>query len=371
MKFVSEKSLLQHVLQQLGKVTPARSTLPILSSVLISAEDDKLSLRATDLEISQVIYILAGIKSEGSVVIPHRTLLEITSEMPEGELEIEVGDDRKVQINTTFGSYSIMSKPVEEFPSLPEIDNQQSVQLPATLLKRAIDKTAFAASHDELKPSLTGVLFQFHEDSFRAVATDGHRLAKYIYTDFKGAEYQGDNIVPVKFLQILGTYLADDEEVVLNISDNHIMMVSQETTLYTRIIDERFPDYESVFPKDSDKHLKIDRDEFIAAVKRVSIFSNKTTHQIALRLSSEGLEITTEDVETVSAARESLSCAYEGEPLVVGYNANYLRDLISHVDGSTVLAEFRSPVSAAVIYPEQQQENEELSMLLMPIRLND
>lgn len=291
--------------------------------------------------------------------------------MPEGEIEIEVGDDRKVLINTSFGTYSIMGKQVEEFPSIPELDNHQMVQLAASLLKRVIDKTAFAASREELKPSLMGVLFQIREDSFKAVATDGHRLVKHIRNDYKGEGYQGDNIVPVKFLQILSAYLEGDEQITLYIGDNHIMMESQETKVFTRIIDERFPDYESVFPKDNDKSLKIDRQEFLSAIKRVSIFSNKTTHQIALRLSSDEIEITTEDVETISTARESLSGEYKGEALVVGYNSNYFRDILSHVDSSNVLVELRSPVSAAVIYPEEQEESEELAMLLMPIRLND
>lgn len=371
MKFSSKQTDLQQALQQLSKVTPTRSTLPILGSVLISGEGDKLSLRATDLEISQVIFIPANVKSEGIVAVQHRTLLDITSEMPEGDIEVIVDDDRKVQIETSFGSYSIMGKPVEEFPSLPDVDNIQSIKMPAPILKRIIDKTAYATSRDELKPSLMGVLFQFHEDSFKAVATDGHRLVKHLRTDMKGSSYQGDNILPVKFLNILQNYLHGEDEITLKIGENHVVMEGEEVVLYTRIIDERFPDYDSVFPKDNDKSLQVGRDEFVAAVRRVSIFSNKTTHQIALRLSTDGLEITTEDVETVSTAREEVACEYKGDPLTVGYNSNYLRDLVTHVDSSTVLMEFRTPVSAAVIYPQEQQQNEELSMLLMPIRLND
>ena len=264
-----------------------------------------------------------------------------------------------------------MGKPTEEFPSLPSIDDHQSVCLPAVTLKRIIEKTVFSTSRDELKPSLSGVLFNFRESDLLAVATDGHRLVKYLFEDYKGESFKGSSILPVKFLNVLNTYLDDDEIITLSIGENHVMMEGSETTLYSRLIDERFPEYDSVFPKDNDKLLKIDRESFLSAVKRVSIFSNKSTHQIALRLDSEGLVITTEDVETVSSARETLPCEYEGEPLVVGYNSNYLHDLISHIDSSTIHMELRSAVSAAVIYPEQQQEKEELVMLLMPIRLND
>ncbi|UCH63210.1 MAG: DNA polymerase III subunit beta [Fidelibacterota bacterium] len=371
MKFTSDKSSLQQALQQLSKVTPSRSTLPILNSVLMLTEDGKLSLRATDLEISQVIFIPAEVEADGSVAVQHRTLLEITSEIPEGEISIEVDSSHKVNISTSFGTYSIMGKPTEEFPSLPSIDEQQTLGMPAKILGRVIEKTAFATSKDELKPSLMGVLFNFREEDLLAVATDGHRLVKYLFKDHQGGSYQGSSIIPVKFLNILSSYLDDDETITLNIGENHIMMESGETTLYSRLIDERFPEYDSVFPKDNDKLLKIDREPFLSAVRRVSIFSNKSTHQIALKLGPEGLEITTEDVETVSSAKEALPCDYEGEPLVIGYNANYLHDLISHIDSSPVHMEFHSAITAAVVYPDKQQEKEELIMLLMPIRLND
>ena len=371
MKFSSDRSSLQRALQQLGKVIPARSTLPILSSVLFLAKDGKLSLRATDLEISQIITLPADVSTEGSVAIPHRTLLEITSEMPEGNLNFEVFDDHRVQITTSFGSYSIMGKPLEEFPALPEVDTQHSVSIPADLLKRIVDKTTFAISRDELKPSLQGVLFRFGKESLQAVATDGHRLVRFINTKFASGDYVGDNIIPGKFLGILGTYLNGSEDVSLIIGENHIMIQSQDTVLYTRIIEERFPDYESVFPKESTNNLKVDRDDVLSAVRRVSIFSNKTTHQIAFQLNGDGLKVSTEDVETVSNAQETLPCEYSGEPLKIGYNANYLRDILSHIDSSTVLIELDSSVTAAIFYPDQQKENEELTMLLMPIRLNE
>ena len=216
-----------------------------------------------------------------------------------------------------------------------------------------------------------GVLFQFRENDFHAVSTDGHRLVKYIRQDFNSGSYEGENIIPVKFLNILASYMGESDTVTFFIGDNHIMMRNQDTVLYTRVIDERFPDYATVFPQDNDKKLNIDKDEMLAAVRRVSIFSNRTTHQVALQLSGEGLEITTEDAETVSSAREKLSCDFTGDPIVIGYNSHYLRDMLSHIDCDKACMEFRSPVSAAVIYPAEQEENEEITMLLMPIRLNE
>ncbi len=371
MKFSCDQEALQGALQHLGKVAPTRSTLPILSSILISTESGKLKLCATDLEISQVIELAADIYSDGSVAVPHRTLLDITTEMPQGELNIEVSEDRKLQLSTNFGSYSIMGKSAEEFPALPNLDNKSEVSLDSELLRFVIEKTSFAVSKDELKPSLMGVLFSFGEEDFKAVATDGHRLVRFIKNDFRPGDYVGDNIIPVKFLSILLPYLHSDEQVSLNISDRHIMVNTGDTTLYTRIIEERFPDYESVFPASSDKKLVIRRDDLLSAVRRVSIFSNKTTHQIAFNLDGNQLVITTEDIETVSTARETLTCDYDGETLVIGYNSAYLRDIIAHINAEEVIGEFTSAVSAALFFGPDQDESETLTMLLMPIRLND
>ncbi len=371
MKFTSDRSSLHNALQQLGRVTPTRSTLPILSSVLLSTDNGKLRLQATDLEISQVINIEADVTADGSIAVPHRTMLDITSEMPEGELQIEVLEDRRVKLSTPFGNYSIMGKPAEEFPALPVIDGHHTVKISAEQLDSIIDKTSFAVSRDELKPSLLGVLFRFADDGLKAVATDGHRLVRYIKSDFDSGDYRGDNIIPVKFLNILSSYLVGEDEVSLNIGENHIMIHSKDTKLYTRIIEERFPDYESVFPQDNDKKVILNRHELLATVRRVSIFSNKTTHQIAFRLDQDGLEVSTEDVETVSTARETLPCEYEGDSLLIGYNSNYLRDILMHLDAEKLCGEFKSAVSAAIFYDDPPRENEDLTMLLMPIRLND
>ena len=238
MKITIESSLVHHSLQQLGRVVPARSTLPILSSIMLSSEKKRIGLRATDLEISQVFYIPAKIEGGGEIAIPHRTMLDITSEMPEGELEISVGEEGKVELSTSFGTYSIMGKPVEEFPALPEVDTDKSIEITTPMLKRVIEKTAFAVSKDELKPSLMGVLFQFRENDFHAVSTDGHRLVKYIRQDFNSGSYEGENIIPVKFLNILASYMGESDTGTFFIGDNHIMMRNQDTVLYTRVIDE-------------------------------------------------------------------------------------------------------------------------------------
>ena len=373
LSFSIDKQDLQGALNQLGRVTPTRSTLPVLSCVLMSAEGAELTFRASDLEITQVIRLPASVSGEGGIAVPFRMFADIVGEMPEGEIKVDISGEGNINLVTEFGKYSIMGRSASEFPSLPNIDGNISYTLPASRLEAIIDKTAFAVSKDELKPSLQGVLFQFRESDFRAVSTDGHRLSRVIISETAEAMPQGEYIIPAKFLSVLSTYLeGDNEDITLEVGENHIMLHRKETTLYSRLIDERYPDYESVFPTENNKRLVIGKDELLSAVKRVSILSNRSTRQIALHLSAnDAIDITTEDVETVTSARESVPAKFEGEALSIGYNSHYVRDVLSHVEGDQILMEFNTSVSAAVISSVSATNAIEHTMLLMPIRLND
>ncbi|MFQ6673226.1 MAG: DNA polymerase III subunit beta [Fidelibacterota bacterium] len=370
MKFSIEKSTLQEALQNLARATPTRSTIPILNSVLVNAGDGKLTMRATDLEITLVLTVDATIGEGGAVAVPHRTLMEITAAMPETSIEIKADDQNRVKIRTNFGSYDVAGSGADEFPGVPEVDNQKEVVVNAETLRRLVNKTIFALSSDELKPALTGVLFDFGAEQVTTVATDGHRLSICSRSDYDSRGYTGDVIVPKKFLQLLSQHLGDREEVVLWVGDNHLTVSLNGMTIFSRIIDERYPDYRSVLPQGNDKIVKANREDLLATVRRVAIFSNRSTKQIALRLSSGGNSITTEDPESASSANETIALEYEGEDLVVGYNAGYLGDILSHLDTETVIMKLNTPISAGLILPDVQTENEEVTMLLMPMRMS-
>ena len=362
------KGTFQEALQKLGKATPARSTVPILNTILFTAEETGLTMRATDLEITLVVNVEAKIDEQGSVAIPYRRLMEITNAMPETDMSIQSDDESRVRIETGFGSYDIAGSNSDEFPSLPEVDNKQEVVIGSDTLGRLIGKTVFALSADELKPALMGALFQFGSNDITAVATDGHRLSICERKDYTSKGYAGEVIVPKKFLQLVSQQLGEEEEVVLWVGDNHLTVSFDGMTIFSRIIDERYPDYRSVLPQGNDKIVKADRGNLLAAVKRVSIFSNRATKQITLKLSSEGNSISTEDPESASSAEEKIGLEYEGEELLIGYNAAYLGDLLSHLDTDSVIMKLKTPISAGLIIPETQVENEEITMLLMPMR---
>lgn len=372
MKLSTSKTELQTALQKLSKATPTRSTLPILSSVLFEAREEGVLLRSTDLEITIIVKLHASIEKTGSSALPLQTLLNITSELPD-KTRIQISSDleNKVKISTDLGVYDIMAKPSEEFPNTPEVDNRKSIGISSDNLIDLIKKTLFAVSKDELKPALTGVLFRFGENELTGVSTDGHRLVRYIKNDYKATEFKGDVIIPRKFLNLLSSVLNPDIEIKLWVGENHMTATNGEDTYFTRIIDERFPDFDSVIPKDNDQDLVVNREDLLSAVKRVSIFSNRSTQQIALRLTSEKIEITTEDPEKASKAKEEIKGSFSGEKLTIGYNATYLKDVLSNVTGEELRVKLKTSISAALFIPKEQKEKTNLTMLLMPIRLND
>ena len=367
---ISSNELLK-TLQKLSKGTPARSTLPILSCVLIEVENESVSLRTTDLEITISCKLDASIEGPGSAAIPLQTLMDITNELPDTRITITTDKDQKVELVTDSGAYDLMGKAVEEFPALPEVDNRKASGVEADTLKEIIKLTTFAISKDELKPALTGVLFRFSEKGLTAVSTDGHRMVRYVRNDFKGQEFSGDVIIPRKFLNLMNSLIVSGENIQIWMGENNLTANVGEDTVFTRIIDERYPDFESVIPKDNDKELVVEREALLSAVKRVSIFSNRSTHQIALEVTEEKVRVRTEDPEKASKAKEDIPARLNGESITVGYNAAYLKDVLMHIGSKNITIKLKTAISAGLVFPEAQKPNSDITMLLMPIRLND
>ena len=367
MKFSTSKSELQQALQKLSKATPTRSTLPILSCVLITATNEKTSLRTTDLELTIDLVISVSIEEEGSAAIPLKQLYDITNELSETRITIVADIKNKIEIRTNSGSYDLMGKQKEEFPATPKIEEKNKLSIQGSILKEIINSTLFAASRDDLKPSLTGVLFRFNDNGLTAVATDGHRLVKIIKEDYKSNSFTGDIVVPKKFLSYLSTFLSNGD-ILLSIGETHMTATINQDTIISRTINEVFPDYESVIPTDNEKTLKTDKKTLLGAIRRVSIFSNKSTHQVAFNISKESLIIHTEDPESSSRAKEEIIGEYEGDDLIIGYNGEYLKDVISHISGENVIIRLNTPISATLFTGEKEEDTK--TMLLMPVRLN-
>ena len=371
MKFSIDKSTLQTTLQLLSKAIPARSTLPIISCALFTHKDNSLFIRTTDLEISINLNCNVENGEDGCVAIPLNKLLEITNAMPNNKIAFNISDIGKVNIECNSGTYTIMGQPHEEFPSEQQIENGQTLVFSGKELKSIIQDTSYAASRDDLKPVLQGVLFQVESDGFVSVATDGHRLVKLEKKQIHSLDYTGAVVVPTKFLSLISSQLNEEDQVSMLIGENHIQIQLDDVVITSRIIKDPYPDYEGVIPKDNTKTLIINKEHFTDAIKRVSIFSNKASRQIALELSENSMTITTEDPENITTGKEIIDCDYDGEPMTIGYNASYLSEVLQHQQSEEIKIMLKSPLNAGLFMPTEQEESDRQTTLLMPIRLND
>ena len=368
MKFIVEKNILQDSLLHISKIVPNRSTMPILNCALFSVVSNRLIIKTTNLDtyISSEINIKSG--EDGAICIPVMKLNEILSALPDCELNFSISPNGKVTINNNIGNYTIMAHNSEEFPSEPILDSINNININSKLLKNIINSTLYAVSKDDLKPVLQGVLFNIENNSIIAVSTDGHRLVKTTMNIEENYSYKV--IVPYKFLSALIDNLKQDQNINLQLSDNHIMVQLENINIISRVIKEQYPDFESVIPYENNKEIHINKNELSDAVKRVSIFSNKTTKQISLSFSDGEAIISTEDPDNVTSAKESIQCEYEGENITVGYNALFLLEVLKNQTNSNITIKLEDSLTAGIFLSEPVEEEDTIT-LLMPIRLNN
>jgi len=360
------RNILLESLQKLSKASPNRSTIPILNTFLFSTEIDKLQIRSTDLEITLVSLINVNIIEPGSIAIPQKTLIDITSALPETEITLEVLDNKQIIIKTKQGNYTIAGTTPEEYPNIPQIDNKKEIRIKSKILKSLINKTIFALSKDDTKPSLMGAYMEILEKQITMVATDGHRLSCNKSNQFSSTGYEGSLIIPKKFLNTVIPLLETQEETNIWVGDNHITTTFGNITAFSRLIDAKYPDFRAVIPKNNDKIVIANREEILSSVKRVGIFSNRDTKQIDFIINKNKVCITTEDAESSTKAKEVLNIQYENEEIIIGFNANYLSDVLSHIETEKFIMKLNTPISATLFSSYEQEE--ELIMLLMPMR---
>ena len=255
-----------------------------------------------------------------------------------------------------------------DYPALLELTDSTTVKTEAGVLKRAVQKTGFAVSRDALRPAMMGIYFQLGPEIGRAVSTDGHRLVKLSLDSFCSSE-EIDFIVPEKAMS-LAARVASDGPCTLTVDSGYAGFDFEDARVLARLIDEPYPNYQAVIPVENDRQMTINRNDMLAAVKRVALYSSSMTNQIRLSVESDKVTISAEDIERASSANETVSCDYDGEELVIGFNGVYLTEVLDNIDGDEVLFEFSSPNRAGVVTPVEQKEGENIMMLIMPVMLN-
>jgi len=373
MNFVVSSTGLLKKLQLLSGVLNSSNTLPILDNFLFEVNNDHIKISASDLETTLTTSVDAKSKEQFKLCIPARLLVDTLKTFPEQPLTFNVKKDNfAVEISSDFGKYKLNGYNGEEFPKSPVIEDGASVTLPADVLSRAITKTIFATGNDDLRPVMSGVYFDFSEDGLIFVATDAHKLVRYTRTDTK-ANGKSTFIMPKKPLNLLKNMVTntnDDVKITYNESNAHFSF--DDTTLICRLIDGKYPNYEAVIPTNNPNKLTIGKDALQGSIRRVSIFSNKTTHQVRLKISGSELAISAEDLDFANEANERLTCAYEGEDIEIGFNSRFLGEMLSNLDSDDVVLEMSAPSRAGIIVPSQKEiEEEDILMLVMPVMLNN
>lgn len=370
MKFSIAKTDLQDLLQGVASAVPTKSTLPILSNVLLEADAEGLTLVATDLDLSIKTRGEAEVTETGTITVPAKKLTEIVRELPSGSrVSVEVSGTR-VKIKYEQGSSTIHGMDPEDFPQLPQIDAEKMVLLPTAILEKGVRRTAYAVSNDETRQMLTGVLVQLKAGELGLVATDGHRLARATFRgDYK--ELAGrDLIVPKKALDQVVRLAAGEETVRITVSKNFVVFEFGSTTVYSRLIDGSFPNYEQVIPKQSARKIAVGREEFMGALRRVSVLSDTMTKQIKLHLKPERMELSVNTAD-VGEGHEAVPVDYSGEELAIGYNAAYLLEALKTIETDRIQIQLNTPTSPGLFVPEKQEPEEDLLCLVMPLRLPD
>lgn len=352
-------------------VVPPKTTLPILSNLLLETDTDSLRIGATDLDLSIITTCPVQVVEPGSITVPARKFAEIVRELPDTPVDIEV-DGRKVVLRCERGVFRLVGTEKDEFPTLPDVQSDRSITLPGSTLQRLIRKTIFAVSTDETRPNLNGALWRISHGTILMVATDGHRLAKVSLASEVPETVTDGIIVPPKALNNLARLLGESEVPPrITIGDNHIVFELEQTTLCSRLIEATFPEYDKVIPTSYRKSFSVSREALQSAVRRVAVLSNATTRQIRFSIKPGYIELSASSQDIGGEAHEEVPAQYSGEALDIGYDYRYILDIIDRIESEEVVFTIDTPISAGLITPAEQPEGEEYLCLVMPLRLTD
>ena len=373
MNFIVSTSELLNKLQIINGVIGTNTVLPILEDILFDIDKNALTLFATDLETSMSTQMEIECKESGKFAIPAKILIDTLKKLPNQPLTFQINDSTKaVKIVSDNGEYKLSGENGDDFPKMPVPENISGTKASTSSLLKAIGSTLFATGNDELRAPMTGVLFQMDPDCSTFIATDAHRLVRYKRNEIKTSEAAAF-IVPKKALNLLKNSLPnDDTSVDINYNNSNAFFDYGNTKLICRLIDGKYPDYNAVIPKNNNNILVVNKSELLGSLNRVSIYSNKTTNLIRLRITGSEINISAEDIDFANEAQERLGCQYNGEDMEIGFNAKFLIEMLLNIGSDEVSIELSTPTKAGIILPSKEQEdsNEDVLMIVMPVMLN-
>lgn len=374
MKFIVSSTALFSHLQAISRVINPKNSLPILDCFLIELQDGTLSMTASDNETTLSTSIeVSDYEEDGRFAVSSKTLLEALKEIPEQPLSFQINSSNlEITVQYQNGKYSLMGQSADEYPQASEL-NEGAVQvvMGADILTTGINRSLFATADDELRPVMNGIYFDITTEDITLVASDGHKLVRNKTYAAHGEE-KAAFILPKKPANLLKNLLPKEQgDVQIGFDDRNATFTLENYRMVCRLIEGRYPNYNSVIPQNNPHKAIIDRASFISALRRVSVFSSQASSLIKLSLSENMMKISAQDIDFSTSAEESLICQYDGNAMSIGFKSSFLIDILNNIASQNVIIELADPSRAGVVVPEEQEENEDLLMLLMPMMLND
>ena len=371
MKFIVNSTALLRELQKLNAVISSNNTLPILDNFLFNINNDQMSIVASDLETTMMSSINVEADVDGKITIPARILIDTLKTFSNQPLTFIVDATTfGIEMSSELGNYKLAGQNADEFPKIPTLQAASSTAIKGDILSNAVNKTLFASGNDELRPVMSGVFCELSSEQTTFVATDAHKLVRHSRTDIKSDKI-ASFILPKKPLTILKNNINEDVEVTLEYNETNALFSFGNMTIICRLIDGKYPNYEAVIPKENPNKLTIETAALLSSIKRVSIYANKTTHQIRFKVAGSELQITSEDLDFANKAEERLSCQYEGEDMEIGFNSKFVIDMLNNIGSVQISIEMSASNRAGIILPlDGQEEGENTLMLVMPVMLN-
>ncbi len=369
MEFKVNSKVLEKLLSKIIPAVPGRTPMPVLENFLIEIKDGLMTVSATDMEIALRSSLNVPSEEDLKMVIPAKLFYDIIRSLGDTQIKFVTEGNAKLKIQTDNGMYNIGYSPSDDFPDIPEVSKEKEVTMSGPDLKKMIEQTSFAMSKEDMRPAMTGTLMEFTEEGLRLVTTDGHRLVKYINKTIISSKEE-QYIVPERAISVLSKLL-NDSDIKMFLSKTNISFNLGDLELISRLIGEKYPAYNSVIPLENENILTISTNELLSTVKRMMLFSTANSKQVKFSISSNNLEVSAEDIDHGSSAKENIICDYKGDSMDIGFNTGYVNDVITHINDEKVIFKLHSPTKACIIEPSKTEENEELMLLLMPVRLNN
>ena len=374
MRFDVSSTALLSRLQSISKVIASKNSLPILDSFMFDLDGNKLTITASDAETRLVTSVeVMNSKGTGLFAVSAKILLDPLKELPEQPLTFDINDENlEIFIHFQNGKYNFIGQKGDTYPlQKPLNDNAIAIIVDSQMLLNGISRSLFATADDELRPVMNGIYFDIHTDDLTFVASDGHKLVRLRNLSVKSPE-RASFILPKKPANLLKNLLGKETEMVnIKFDDNNAYVNCANFEMVCRLIEGRYPNYNSVIPQENPFKVTIDRISFLNALKRVSVFSNPASSLVKLQLKESEMVVSAQDIDFSTSAEEKIVCQFDGTELNIGFKATYLIEILSNINSEEVILELADPSRAGLIVPAENEENEDQLMLLMPMMLND